>query len=121
MFLALVALGQLNILLTRNPTFFWRFGPKSAPRPSAILLLPMIGFLVIATFVAVYWPNHVAPDGGLGNMEGAGAYLVIKTRSPKPAPQDNLRKRRLRSILIRLLCLFTSHGGLAARLLLQCI
>jgi H+-transporting ATPase len=72
MFLALVALIQLNILLTRNPSFFWHFGPKSAPRPSVILLLPMIGFLLIATFVAVYWPNNVSPDGGVGNMEGAG-------------------------------------------------
>ena len=29
-------------------------------------------FLLAATFVAVYWPSHVRPDGGRGWMEGAG-------------------------------------------------
>ncbi|GAQ86610.1 h+ ATPase [Klebsormidium nitens] len=79
MFLALVALIQLNILLTRNPTFFWRFGRTSAPRPSVILLLPMCAFLLAATFIAVYWPADVAPDGGIGNMEGAGWVPILIT------------------------------------------
>ena len=29
-------------------------------------------FLLPATFVAVYWPSHVRPDGGRGWMEGEG-------------------------------------------------
>lgn len=32
MYLCLTALIQLNLLATRNPSFWWRFSKKTAPR-----------------------------------------------------------------------------------------
>ena len=71
-FLHLFILLQFSIVLTRNPSFFWNFGKKTAPPPSIFLLLPVCVFTVGATFVAVYWPADVQPDGGRGQFEGAG-------------------------------------------------
>ena len=71
-FLHLFILLQLSILLTRNPSFFWRFGKKTAPPPSLFLLLPVVVLTTAATFVAVYWPADVQPDGGRGEFEGCG-------------------------------------------------
>jgi len=72
MYLALTALIQLNLLTTRNPSFWWRFSKHTAPPPSLILLAPMAAFLVGSTFISVYWPDRVRPDGGRGSMIGAG-------------------------------------------------
>ena len=71
-FLHLFILLQFSIVLTRNPSFFWKFGKKTAPPPSIFLLLPVCVFTIGATFVAVYWPASVQPDGGRGEFEGAG-------------------------------------------------
>ena len=35
-----------------------------------MLVIPVSLFLLGATFIAVYWPARVKPDGGLGFMEG---------------------------------------------------
>lgn len=61
---------QLNIISTRNPSFWWHFSPTTAPAPAALLVVPVFLFLLAATFVAVYWPPRVKPDGGLGFMDG---------------------------------------------------
>lgn len=37
-----------------------------------MLMLPVAGFLLAATFVAVYWPLEIEPDQGRGAMDGAG-------------------------------------------------
>lgn len=81
-FLVLCALLQLNILSTRNPNVWWWFNKKQgsgAPPPSLVLVFFMSIFLLAATFVAVYWPSNVRPDGGRGWMEGAGTF-------PTPLP-----------------------------------
>ena len=61
---------QLNIISTRNPSFWWHFSPTTAPAPAALLVVPVFFFLLAATFVAVYWPPRIKPDGGLGFMDG---------------------------------------------------
>ncbi|KAK9819692.1 hypothetical protein WJX72_001191 [[Myrmecia] bisecta] len=78
-FLALSALIQLNIILTRNPGFWWEFKRSTAPRPSIILVIPVVLFLLASTFIAVYWPRNIKPDGGRGSMEGAGWAPVALT------------------------------------------
>ena len=70
-FLALMGLLQLSLLLTRNPSFWWIFSQKTAPRPSIFLLLPIAAFCTAATFVAVYWSRDLQPDGGRGVIDGA--------------------------------------------------
>ena len=74
MFVVLCALLQLNLLSTRNPDIWWWFSKKGAPAPSLGLVGLMTIFLLVATFVGVYWPSHVRPDGGRGWMEGAGQH-----------------------------------------------
>ena len=81
LFLAMMVLTQLSLLLTRNPSFWWRFGPKTAPPPSLWLVIPVVSFSIAGTFIGVYWPLDVQPDGGRGVLEGAGA------------PPDALRAR----------------------------
>lgn len=71
-FMGLVAIIQLNIVLTRTPSFWWWFTPSTAPRPSIFLLLPVALFLMASTFVGVYWPIRIQPDGGRGAITGAG-------------------------------------------------
>ena len=71
LFLALMSLLQLSLLLTRNPSFWWFFSKKTAPRPSLFLLAPITAFCIAATFVAVYWPRDLQPDGGRGVLDGA--------------------------------------------------
>lgn len=78
MFLALTILLQLSIVLTRNPSFWWRFGKKSAPPPSPFLIGPVFAFLLASTFIAVYWPLDVRPDGGRGDFQGAGSCYVFE-------------------------------------------
>ena len=83
-FLVLCALLQLNILSTRNPNVWWWFNKKQgsgAPPPSLILVGFVSIFLLAATFVGVYWPDDVRPDGGRGWMQGAGG-----RPPPPPAP-----------------------------------
>ena len=72
MYLGLTLFIQLQILLTRNHSFWWHFGPNSAPRPSLLLLFPVVFFTVGATFIAVYWPISAQPDGGIAAIDGAG-------------------------------------------------
>lgn len=72
MYLALTLFIQLQILLTRNPSFWWRFAPHSAPAPAPALVLPVLAFCVGSTFLAVYWPIGVQPDGGNAALQGAG-------------------------------------------------
>lgn len=72
LFLALMIIIQLNIFATRTPSLWWRFTESTAPRPSVYLMLPVGGVLLAATFVAVYWPEEVQPDGGRGVLIGAG-------------------------------------------------
>ena len=69
-FLANLLMLQLNIISTRNPSFWWHFSSKTAPPPALMLVVPVSVFLLGATFIAVYWPADVKPDGGLGFMEG---------------------------------------------------
>merc|ERR1712130_141023 len=78
-YMCLTILVQLNIISTRNPSFWWHFSSKTAPPPALMLIVPVSIFLLGATFIAVYWPAHVKPDGGLGFMEGPGwkAILVV--------------------------------------------
>lgn len=76
MYLGLTLLIQLNLLTTRNPSFWWRLTKGTAPRPSLVLLLPVLLFLLGATFIAVYWPAHVQPDAGRGNLDGAGWAII---------------------------------------------
>ncbi|KAK9806555.1 hypothetical protein WJX73_000387 [Symbiochloris irregularis] len=71
-FVLLIVVLQLNIILSRNHSFWWYFSSKTAPRPSFIMLAPVAVFIVAATFIAVYWPLHVQPDGGRGDFAGAG-------------------------------------------------
>lgn len=73
MFVLLIVILQLNIILSRNHSFWWDFRPTTAPRPSAVMLAPVIVFMLAATFIGVYWPLHVQPDGGRGDFQGAGA------------------------------------------------
>ena len=47
---------------------------RGAPPPSWQLLLPVGVFLMAGTFISVYWPEHVKPDGGRGMMKGAGKH-----------------------------------------------
>ena len=72
MYFALTAFIQLGILLTRNPGLWFHFGPKTAPRPSLALVAPVAVFLLGSTFIAVYWPLDVQPDGGAAALQGAG-------------------------------------------------
>ena len=77
LFLAVLALTQLSILMTRNPSFWWRFGPKTAPPPSLWLVIPVLTFCAASTIIAVYWPRSLQPDGGRGSLEGAGATYTL--------------------------------------------
>lgn len=86
MYLALTALIQLNLLTTRNPSFWWRFGKHTAPRPSLILMAPVAAFLLAATFIAVYWPERIEPDAGRGSMDGAGETPLATQYHPPPPP-----------------------------------
>ncbi|EIE22120.1 P-type ATPase [Coccomyxa subellipsoidea C-169] len=71
-FLALMIMIQLNIFATRNPGLFWRFSKRTAPRPSLLLIAAVSCVLLPATFIAVYWPENIQPDGGRGILIGAG-------------------------------------------------
>ena len=53
--------------------------PCSAPRPSLLLVAPVVAFMLAAMFIAVYWPLSVQPDGGLAVMQGAGWVPVLVT------------------------------------------
>lgn len=49
-------------------------------------MVPVMLFLLGATFIAVYWPARVQPDAGRGNLDGAGdlnisAYRIVLSRS----------------------------------------
>ena len=72
LFLALMIIIQLNIFATRTPSLWWRFSDSTAPRPSVYLVIPVGAVLCAATFIAVYWPEQVQPDGGRGVLIGAG-------------------------------------------------
>lgn len=72
MYLGLTLFIQLQILLTRNTSFWWNFGPHTAPRPSWLLLCPVFLFTLGATFIAVYWPISAQPGGGIAAIDGAG-------------------------------------------------
>lgn len=74
--MALMVLIQLNIFATRNTGLWWRFTPKTAPRPSLLLVAAVSAVLIPATFIAVYWPEHIQPDGGRGVLIGAGESLA---------------------------------------------
>ena len=78
LFLAVLALTQLSILMTRNPSFWWRFGSKTAPPPSLWLVIPVLTFCAASTIIAVYWPRSLQPDGGRGSLEGAGATYTLE-------------------------------------------
>ena len=71
-FVLLIVILQLNIILSRNHSFWWFFSDRTAPRPSLIMLTPVFVFMLAATFISVYWPLHVQPDGGRGDFRGAG-------------------------------------------------
>ena len=66
-----------------------RWGVKTAPPPSLWLVAPVAAFCAAATFVAVYWPRRVQPDGGRGSLEGAGAAaLANPVPDPCPSPRS---------------------------------
>jgi H+-transporting ATPase len=76
-YMGLTIVIQLNIISTRNPSFWWHFSSKTAPPPALMLVIPVTLFLLGATFIAVYWPAHVKPDGGLGFMQGPGWKVIL--------------------------------------------
>ena len=78
LFLALMIITQLNIFATRTPSLWWKFTDSTAPRPSVYLMVPVGGVLLAATFVAVYWPEEIQPDGGRGVLIGAGECTQAK-------------------------------------------
>ena len=84
LFLALMIIIQLNIFATRTPSLWWRFTARTAPRPSIYLMLPVGAVLLASTFIAVYWPEAVQPDGGRGVLIGAGAHF---RKPPQPDPE----------------------------------
>jgi hypothetical protein len=44
----------------------------SAPRPSLLLIAPVLAFVLASIFIAVYWPRDTQPDGGVAVLVGAG-------------------------------------------------
>jgi hypothetical protein len=78
-YLGLTLFIQLQIFLTRNPSFWWHFAPHSAPRPSMLLIFPVLFFTIGATFIAVYWPISAQPDGGAATLDGAGWVPALVT------------------------------------------
>lgn len=90
LFLALMVIIQLNIFATRTPSLWWRFTDSTAPRPSIYLMIPVGAVLLASTFIAVYWPEAVQPDGGRGALIGAGAYF----RELPQLTQNELRPAR---------------------------
>lgn len=78
-FLSLSGMVQLNIILTRNPSFWWHFSKKTAPKPSPILLVPVVCFLTASMFMSVYWNGNIKPDGKRYEFEGAGWHAVLLT------------------------------------------
>ena len=75
LFLALMIIIQLNIFATRTPSLWWRYTESTAPRPSVYLMIPVGAVLLASTFIAVYWPEAVQPDGGRGVLIGAGVHF----------------------------------------------
>ena len=75
LFMTMMGTIELNIILTRNPSFWWHFSKTAAPRPSLTLLLPVIAILIGALFMSVYWNGNIKPDGDRYVFEGAGALL----------------------------------------------
>lgn len=72
MYFGLTSFIQLSIFLTRNPSFWWHFSAKSAPRPSLALILPALLFVVGSFFIGTVWPASTQPDGGNAVLQGAG-------------------------------------------------
>lgn len=66
---------QLNIFSARTKS--WHFvtseSADAAPAPSAILALPVLGSLILSTFLAVYWPDDAKLGGG-ASMKGCGTF-----------------------------------------------
>lgn len=63
---------QLSIFLTRNPSLWWHFSRRSAPRPSWVLTGTVLAFVTAAFFIGAVWPRDVQPDGGISVLAGAG-------------------------------------------------
>ena len=175
MYMALTAFIQFSILLTRNPSFWWHFGPNrwvgvragwqaactggwlhftpcqaaarwravrrvgsgkgtlpppahrpsiiacalpacSAPRPSLVLIAPVLSFIVGSMFLAVYWPRDTQPDGGRAVLEGAGVSGAAEPAGQCCSPQ--LRRnmaQRPRAHACQLQCTRVQGEVLAAR------
>jgi len=85
-YLGLAITIQLNIFSTRNRSLFFFTSEKSGspPLPSPVLLAPVLGSILIALFIAVYWPASWRLGGG-ASMVGVGwghagltcAYAVV--------------------------------------------
>jgi len=85
-YLGLAITIQLNIFSTRNRSLFFFTSETrgSPPLPSLVLLAPVLGSIVIALFIAVYWPASWRLGGG-ASMVGVGwghagltcAYAII--------------------------------------------
>lgn len=78
-YIALTIIIQMNIIATRNPSFWFYFSKQTAPPPSWKLAVPISLFLLGSTFIAVYWPATVKPDGGKGFMDGIGWAAIMLT------------------------------------------
>lgn len=70
-YFGLTCFTQLVIFLSRNPSFWWRFGPRSAPRPSWALVLPVLAFVTAAFFIGAEWPRSVQVGYGVEGRPGA--------------------------------------------------
>jgi len=72
-YLGLAFTIQLNIFSTRNRSLFFFTSEKwgSPPFPSLVLLTPVVGSMLIALFISVYWPPNWRLGGG-ASMLGVG-------------------------------------------------
>jgi H+-transporting ATPase len=73
MYLNIAVCIQLNIFSARNKRFFFQTSEESdaSPLPSMVLCVPVLGAVVLSTFLAVYWDADVALGGG-NPMKGCG-------------------------------------------------
>lgn len=73
MYLTLTALIQLNLIATRNPSFWWRFSKKTAPRCSVYFLL------------SAHWQRHAVFCWHVGGCDSASRTSNERVLSvPKP-------------------------------------
>ena len=85
-------LWQGHAAATRSPPLHYCLRPAclpacSAPRPSLVLIAPVLSFIVGSMFLAVYWPRDTQPDGGRAVLEGAGVSGAAEPAGQCCSPQ----------------------------------